>query len=134
MTREEFKEILRLSRINYNVEGDLIVIDDSEVFSGAKDINLISVQSLPYGVKFINSGDVYLTTLRYLSPGVDFCNGGDVVINEVLKIPPGVKFENEGDAYFGDMLRGEFRLWSGNMEGVDPKRLLNHMISKGIFI
>jgi hypothetical protein len=65
-------------------------------------------------VVFRNKGTVYLRSLTAISPGVEFMNGGDV--------------------YLGALIGEWFKDWEGNIEGIDSKRLLNSMISKGMFI
>jgi hypothetical protein len=42
-------------------------------------------------------------------------------------------FTNSGDVYLRSLIGGGFDDWEGNIEGIDSKRLLNLMISKGIF-
>jgi hypothetical protein len=103
MTRDEFIKVLKY--YTYKIEGDNIVVTHKG------NVNLISLMSLPSGVKFKNKGDVYLQSLTSL--------------------PPGVKFENGDGVYLGS-LTGYY--WEGNIEGIDSRRLLNLMISKGLFI
>jgi hypothetical protein len=45
-----------------------------------------------------------------------------------------VVFKNEGGVYLYSLTGDWFRNWKGNIEGIDNKRLLNLMISKGMFI
>ena len=63
-----------------------------------------------------HKGNVHLSSLTSLPPDVEFRNGG------------GVSFESLIDVY-----GGYFRQWKGNIDGVEPKRLLNKMISIGLF-
>jgi hypothetical protein len=47
-------------------------------------------------------------------------------------------FSNEGDVKLDSLIGGSipygwFSKWKGNIEGIDSKRLLNSMISKGVF-
>jgi hypothetical protein len=44
-----------------------------------------------------------------------------------------VEFRNEGDVSLDSLTGGYFSEWKGNIEGIDSKRLLNFMISKGLF-
>ena len=60
--------------------------------------------------------------------------GDDVWLNSLETLPPGVKFKNGGYVYLGSLIGGCFEDWKGNIEGIDSKRLLNFMISKGVFI
>jgi hypothetical protein len=62
-----------------------------------------------------------------------FKNKGDVYLRALTSISPGVEFENKGDVYLTSLIGGWFYNWKGNIEGIDSKRLLNLMISKGLF-
>jgi len=64
---------------------------------------------------------------------VEFKNGGDVFLKSLTSISPGVEFRNGGDVDLGYFKQIWFSQWKGNIEGIDPKRLLNVMISKGVF-
>jgi hypothetical protein len=44
-----------------------------------------------------------------------------------------VEFKNGEDVDLRSLIGGWFYYWSGNIEGVHSKRLLNLMIKKGIF-
>ena len=79
-------------------------------------------------------GDVDLRALTSLPPGVEFENRGDVDLESLTSLPPGVEFKNGGDVLL-DALIGDWIIsdWKGNIEGIDSKRLLNSMISKGLF-
>jgi hypothetical protein len=44
-----------------------------------------------------------------------------------------VEFNNEGGVNLGSLVGGWFNDWKGNIKGVDSKKLLNFMISKGVF-
>jgi hypothetical protein len=44
-----------------------------------------------------------------------------------------VEFRNGGDVSLDYLLGDYFNRWSGNIEGIDSKRLLNKMIKDGIF-
>ena len=106
MTREEFIKVLKKEKYSYEIEGDKIVVTH-------KDVYLSALTSLPPGVVFKNEGGVYLDSLTSLHPGVEFSNGGGVRLKSLT----------------GDW----FDEWAGNIEGIDSKRLLNFMISKGVF-
>ena len=58
---------------------------------------------------------------------------GHVNLGSLTSLPPGVEFRNGGDVYLGSLTGDWFARWNGNIEGVDGKRLLNLMISKGLF-
>jgi len=107
MTREEFIEILDEKRYSYKIEGDKIVVT----------------------IK----GHVYLDVLTSIPPGVVFRNKGNVNLRSLTSLPPGVEFKNGGYVWLRSLIGGEFDDWKGNIEGIDSKRLLNSMISKGIF-
>ena len=108
MTREEFISILDEKGYSYEIEGDKIVVtEDGHVY-------LDALTSIPPGVKFNTKGNVYLTSLTSISPGVEFKNGGNI--------------------WLDSLIGGYFTKWEGNIEGIDSKRLLNLMISRGLFI
>ena len=103
-------------------------------FMNGGDVDLDSLKTLPPGVVFRNEANVNLYSLKTLSHGVVFRNGDDVNLDSLEKIPLGVGFKNGGDVNLGQIFRVWLQDWSGNIEGVDSKRLLNLMISKGVFI
>ena len=107
MTQEEFIKQLDEKGYSYEIEGDKVVVTHKG------DVDLGSLTSLPRGVVFRNEGYVYLEYITSLSPDVEFNNGGDVWVR--------------------DIIGGFFNKWKGNIEGVDEKRLLNKMISLGLF-
>ena len=129
MTREEFIE--RLDRIGYSyeIEGEKIIITDKN----GGDVLLESLKTIPPGVEFKNKGDVYLYNLTTLPAGVEFKNRWGVYLNSLETIPPGVEFKNGGTVYLDSLVGGWFSVWEANIEGVDSNRLLNVMISKGLF-
>ena len=127
MTQKEFIKKLDLEGYSYEIEGDKIIV----TYEG--DVDLEKLKTLPPGVEFMNEGYVLLNDLTSLPPGVEFKNGGTVMLNALTSIPPGVEFRNKEDvrldALIGEWISG----WEGNIRGVESKRLLNLMISKGIF-
>lgn len=152
MTREEFIKVLEGNGYSsYEIVGDKIVV--THVTRGGY-VNLDSLTSLPPGVEFRNRGHVYLRSLTSLPPGVEFNNGGGVTLKSLTSLPLGVEFENEGYVYLESLETisrgvefkngGDVRLkpligvslheWSGNIEGIDSKMLLNLMIKQGVFI
>lgn len=108
MTQEEFIKVLDGKEYHYELEGDKIIVTEG--------------------------GSVYLNSLTSLPSGVVFKNGGVVDLNSLTSLPPDVEFRNGGDVYFKSLIGGWFYYWEGDIEGIDRKRLLNHMISKGMFI
>ena len=130
MTQEEFIAILDEKRYSYKIEGDKIIV----TYRGYVDLE--DLTSLPPGVVFRNGGDVWLTYLNSLPPGVEFKNGGNVYLdlNTLETLPPGVEFKNGGYVGLYKLDGGYFSEWKGNIEGIDPKRLLNFMIKQGVFI
>ena len=83
---------------------------------------------------FKNKGDVDLRSLTSLPPGVEFSNEGDIKLSALTSLPPGAEFKNGRDVYLGYLIGRWFKEWKGNIEGIDPKRLLNVMIKQGVFI
>jgi len=89
------------------------VENEADILANRGKTGQVSLKTIPSGVKFKNRGGVDLDSLKTLSPGVEFKNGGTVWLKSLV----------------GDM----FSNWSGNIEGINSKRLLNVMISKGLF-
>ena len=147
MTREKFIKVLKREDRSYEIEGDKVVVtgevgvDLSSLtsippgveFENGGDVYLGALTSLPPGVEFSNEGRVYLTRITSLPPGVVFNNRGSVNLRSLTSLPPDVGFSNEGVVYLDALIGGRFDEWSGNIEGIDSKRLLNSMISKGVF-
>ena len=127
MTIEEFIKVLDEKGYSYKIEGDKIVVTNKEY------VYLESLTSLPPGVQFNNKGGVNLKSLKILQPGVVFKNKGSVYLNSLKSLPHGVEFKNKGSVGLESLTGGRFRDWKGNIKGIDSKRLLNFMISKGIF-
>jgi len=127
MTREEFIKVLDKKGYSYEIEGDKIVVTHD------RNVWLDSLASLPPGVEFRNGGYVDLRSIASLPPGVEFRNRGDVWLNSLTSLPPNVEFRNEGYVVLKSLIGGYFDDWKGNIKGIDSKRLLNLMISKGIF-
>ena len=131
MTREEFIEILDREGYSYEIEGDKLVVTWGDKHG---DVDLPSLQTLPPGVEFKNRRSVYLNSLQTLPPGVEFKNGGGVDLSSLETIPPGVEFNNGRSVYLWTLIGGWLEDWSGNIEGIESKMLLNSMINKGMFI
>lgn len=107
MTREKFIKKLEDSQYPYEIQGNKIVVTHEG------HVELESLTSLPSRTEFRNRGYVYLDSLTSLPSDVVFGNGREIYL----------------DSLTGDF----FSKWGGNIEGVDSKRLLNLMISKGLF-
>jgi hypothetical protein len=127
VTREEFIEILDKKGYSYEIQGDRIVVTHKG------DVFLNALTSLPPGVVFENERLLDLGSLISISPGVVFRNGGYVGLNSLTSLSPGVEFRNKGSIILGFLSEGFLDFWKGNIDGIDSKRLLNYMISKGIF-
>ena len=129
MTREEFIKTLDKKRYSYEIEGDKIVVTHKG------DVYLRFLTSLPLGVEFRNKGQADLRSLTSLPLGVEFRNGWDVDLRSLTSLPPGVVFKNGGvvklNALIGEF--NNFNKWQGNIKRIASKRLLNLMISKGVF-
>jgi len=147
MTQKEFISILDKKGYSYEIEGDKLVVTDrgnvdlksltslppGVEFRNGGGVFLNALTSLPPGVVFRNEGYVYLRALTSLPPGVEFRNGAGVYLSALTSLPLGVEFRNGEDVYLSALLGGDFTKWNGNIEGIDSKRLLNSMISKGVF-
>ena len=121
--------------------GSLETLPRDVVFNNGGNVSFYILETLPPGVVFNNRGDVGLDQLKTLPPGVVFNNKGSVTLKSLKTISPGVEFNNGGgkyiyleDVYLGSLTGDRFDYWSGNIKGIDSKRLLNVMISKGMFI
>ena len=148
MTQEEFIEELKKRGYSYEMEGDEILVTHQGWvnlhsleslppgvrFQNQGWVSLRSLKSLPPGVRFENKGDVNLHSLESLPPGVQFQNKGGVGLPSLKILPSGVRFENQRDVWLDSLVGGWFDEWAGNIEGVDPKRLLNLMIDKSLFV
>jgi len=146
MTREEFIKELDDLGYSYEIEGNKIIVTHSEshvdlnhlthippniIFNNVMDVDLESIKYVPPGVEFRNEGSVYLASVISISPDSIFNNGWAIDLGPLKKIPPSVVFNNKGWVnldWFGSSWE-----WRGNIEGVDAKRLLNKMISLGLF-
>jgi hypothetical protein len=129
MTREEFIKVLEGKGYPYfeSIGGNIIL-------KGNGDIILNSITSLPSGIIFRNSGKVELDSLTNISPGVEFQNRWFTSLNSIKSIPPGVVFDNNGDVYLNSLVKGTYlNSWAGNIGGINYKRLINKMISLGLF-
>ena len=129
MTREEFVGILDEKGYLYEIEGDRIIFNKDYY-----DIYLNEFKTIPPGVEFYNRGDVVLANCEVLPSGLKFNNRYNVIIPKVKIIHSGVEFNNRGNVKLSSNGIGYINNWEGNIEGIDSKRLLNVMISKGMFI
>ena len=128
MTKKEFKQVLERKGYSYKIEGDKIVV----TYEMGVDLSLLT--SLPPGVVFNNEGYVDLESLTNIPPGVEFNNLDDVYLESLTSISPGVVFKNRGSVNLNSLLGGiSYDYWKGNIEGIYPNRLLNAMISLGLF-
>jgi len=139
----ELKEIP--ADVQFNNNGSVFldsvkVIPAGVHFNNKGGVILESIKAIPADVQFNNEGSVNLKSLKVIPAGVQFNNNGSVSLSSVKVIPVGVQFNNreDGDIYFGDiylnsLIGGSFGEWEGNIEGVHSRRLLNLMISKGLF-
>jgi hypothetical protein len=128
MIREEFIQALEDHNYSYEIEGDKIVVTHKG------DIILFNnFDSIPSGVEFNSNGVVYLYELKDLPSGVIFNNKEEVVLDSIENISPDVKFNNSGNIRL-ELLGGIwFDKWKGNIKGIGYRRLLNKMVSLGLF-
>ena len=132
MTRKEFIDILNKKYYKWSYEGNNIVITDR----GEVDLE---IKSIPPNVEFRNGTYVYLNSLESLPPSVKFKNLGSVSLSSLNSIPPGITFENERGVWL-DSLGISITVDECdedennvlNIEGINPKRILNQMISIGL--
>ena len=112
MTTEEFKVTLEFYDYSYVEEGGKILVIGGGTRS-KKTIWLSNCVRLPSDVEFINDGNIWLDSL--------------------VRIPSGVVFSNSGIVFLRSLVGKTFHKWDGNIDGVEPNRLLNKMISDGLF-
>ena len=127
MTQEEFKEVLDEKGYSYKEEGNKIVVNHRDY------VDLRSLTTLPKGIAFSNAGSVYLNSLTTLPEGIEFSNMGSVDLGSLTTLPEGTVFPNSGVVYLKSLIGGWFDEWKGNIKGIESKRLLNKMISEGLF-
>jgi hypothetical protein len=128
MIREEFIQSLEDHNYSYEIKGDKIVVTHDGSIILFNNFN-----SIPSGVEFNSNSVVYLYELKDLPSGVMFNNRGDIILDSIKNISRGVKFNNRGDIRLDSLTGGWFYEWDGNIEGINEKRLLNKMISLGLF-
>lgn len=143
MTREEFIEILDNESFSYEIEGDrIVVIHDTRFKKGKPGMNLVAskfngeywvINSIPSGVIFKNKGYLNLNQLEEMPDSVEFRNTGDLKLDNIStsEIHSGCVFDNTGSIKFSNFIWDN--KWSGNIEGVNDKRLMNLMIKRGLF-
>jgi hypothetical protein len=126
MTREEFIQELEYNNCSYEIK-------ENKIVATHKDGIILFINSIPSGVEFNSKGVVYLYELKDLPSGVIFNNKGDIVLDSIKNISRGVKFNNSGDIRLNSLTGGWFYEWDGNIGGIGENRLLNKMISLGLF-
>lgn len=125
MTRQEFIQELEDHNYSYEIKENKIVVTHKDRIILFNDFN-----SIPSGVEFNSGGVVYLYELKGILSGVIFNNKGDIILDSVKNISPDVKFNNSGDIRLNERW---FYEWEGHIEGIGYKRLLNKMVSLGLF-
>jgi hypothetical protein len=126
MTREEFIKVLEEKDYSYEIQGNKIVVTGGYI--GLNDLT-----SIPPGVVFNNGWAVNLTSLTSLPAGVVFRNKESVYLRSLTSLSPDVEFNNKGYVLLDSLTGDYFNRWEGNIEGVNSKRLLNKMITLGLF-
>jgi hypothetical protein len=127
MTREEFIDYLKELDHSY-------IEEDNRIFITSREDVLL--RNIPSDVEFRNGGGVWLEFITSLPSGTVFNNGGDVYLRSLTgnwSISPDVVFNNGGDVNLKSLTGNWFSKWGGNIEGIDPNRLLNVMIKQGVF-
>ena len=107
MTKREFIKILEEERYSYKIWENKVIVT--------------------------HKGDINLSGLTSLPPDVEFNNWEDVILKSLTSLPPEVEFNNGGSTYLKSLMGSWFYRWKGNIEGIGNKRLLNKMISIGLF-
>jgi hypothetical protein len=149
MTRKEFIDVLDEKGYSYEIVRNKIIVTDrgdiyldylgdeeipsGVVFKNGRNVYLGYLTSLPPGVGFENEGNVHLYALTSLPLGFVFKNGGNVYLDSLTSLPPGVEFNNVGVVKLDTLIGGWVPDWKGRIKGIASNRLLNLMISKGLF-
>jgi hypothetical protein len=150
MTREEFIKVLDGSGYSYRKEGEKIVVTGSirpgnvwldgitsipsgVVFDNLGQVSLGSMDKIPDDIVFTNGGEVFLDRLKTISSDTIFNNKKDIYLPSLRSIPSGLQFKNKDGVSLLFLIGGFFDTWSGNIEGIRHQRLLNKMISLGLF-
>ena len=128
MTREAFIKVLDYNGYSYEKKGNKIVVTHKNAIMLLNDL-----VSIPSDVEFNTEDNLYLYGLKDLPSGVIFNNDGNIVLDSLKSISPGVAFNNSGDIRLESLTGCWFWEWNGNIDGIDEKRLLNKMISLGLF-
>ena len=147
MTREQFKNKLKIDGIHYtHDEDDNIIITDSNediwldylkeisedvIFRNGGTVDLSRLVSIPDNIIFENSGHVDLGNLKDLPPGVKFRNDGNVWLELIDYVPKDVEFSNKGGISLNFI---DTETLGGSIEGISDIRLLLLMEKKGLFI
>jgi hypothetical protein len=146
MTREEFKNKLKIDGIHYthdsddniiitNFNGDIWLeylreISEDVIFRNNGVVDLSGLVSIPDNIIFENKGQVNLMNLKYLPKGVKFRNAGDVLIDSIGYIPSDVEFSNKGGISLKHIYTGDDEV---SIKGVSDIRLLLIMEKRGLF-
>lgn len=115
MTQEEFIILLESKGYDYDISGDLIIIDgedkeqnvvyleliDSmpsgvEFSKNCRGVSLDNLKELPSRVYFNNTSYVNLKSLEYINTEVAFNNGAMVHLDSLKELNSNVKFNNGG--------------------------------------
>ena len=110
----------------------LTTLPERTVFSNGGHVHLESLTTLPERTVFSNGGHVYLRSLTTLPEVIVFSNSGSVYLKSLTTIRKGIVFSG-GDVYLESLTGEWFCDWKGDIRGIDSKRLLNKMISLGLF-
>ena len=140
MTKEEFIKKLEAKGYPYEIMGNKIMVNaerGTPGYSGDGFIYLQDLKSLPPNVHFKTSGNIYLNGLTRLPSGISFGGRGwNVELNSLRSIPSDTRFEMNASirSLIGPAgVYGYFHAWEGLIEGIAPKRLLDKMVSLGLF-
>jgi hypothetical protein len=123
MTREGLIEMLDRIADNRNLEPFYTIKDNKILITGNNGT-----------VDFHKTPGVNLNWIKNIPADVEFINDGPVRLDRVMEIDPSVRFNNNGWVLLKRLDIRYFNKWSGNIEGIASNRLLNLMISKGLFI
>jgi hypothetical protein len=115
MTRGDFIILLESNGYDYDISGDLIIINggdkkqnivslekiDSmppgvEFSKNCGGVRLYNLKELPPRVYFNNTSYVNLKSLEYINTEVEFNNGAMVHLDSLKELNPNVKFNNNG--------------------------------------
>jgi hypothetical protein len=130
MTREDFIKVLKGKRYSYYIENGWVIVNYDN------RLDLESLKTLPERIEFRNHGYVNLCHIKNLPKDIIFNNQGGVYLDSLENLTEDTKFENSGYIVALDrlgLILGLNYKFPLRIDGILDRRLLNKMISLGLF-